>query len=267
MIRKLLQSNYSANVYMIENKNNHNKHIQKQYKIYNSMNAELKALEACKSRNLDDYCVLSLYFDNNNKIIKFPYIEGGSLIDYIIKKESLFRNTSNRIFYKFKINIINRLCNILYALHENHIYHGDFRLENLVFENFAIEDEAIVGTDTIKCIDFGQSKVDLQENEIIQDKSCLGSYISHADEKFNGNHCYFYDRFELGITCLFILTGSGLGDNTSALLMKGQIEQAVDFYLQNDFDDNVKLLCVYLLCEEYSWHHIFDKLADIYNSF
>lgn len=113
-----------------------------------------------------------------NGYIGIEYVEGGDLR----------RGICSKLSRKENIQVAINLCKGLRFLHENHIVHGDIKLENTL----------CTSQDSIKLIDFGFSRILNKDEECVSGRFGTLKYISW-ETVVDAVVCFSSDIWSLGV--------------------------------------------------------------------
>ncbi len=118
-----------------------------------------------------------------------PYIEGGTLRDYLFKRERLTLEEAG--------SILEQIASALQHAHQHGVVHRDVKPSNILLrpDGYAY------------LVDFGLAKAKMEAEALTHDGAMIGTPEYMAPEQSNGKHDYRSDIYSLGVILYQMLTG------------------------------------------------------------
>ncbi len=118
-----------------------------------------------------------------------PYIEGGTLRDYLLKRERLTLEEAG--------SILEQIASALQHAHQHGVVHRDVKPSNILFrpDGYAY------------LVDFGLAKAKMEAEALTHDGAMIGTPEYMAPEQSNGKNDYRSDIYSLGVILYQMLTG------------------------------------------------------------
>ncbi len=118
-----------------------------------------------------------------------PYVEGGTLRDYLIKRERLTLEEAG--------SFLEQIASALQYAHDNNVIHRDVKPSNILLR---LDGHAYL-------VDFGLAKAKMKAESLTHPGSMVGTPEYMAPEQSNGLNDYRSDIYSLGIILYQMLTG------------------------------------------------------------
>uniref|UniRef100_A0A8R7NV30 Protein kinase domain-containing protein n=1 Tax=Triticum urartu TaxID=4572 RepID=A0A8R7NV30_TRIUA len=132
--------------------------------------------------------------DVEERLLCFEYLPNGSLYEYIT-------DTSHKLQWRDRFQIITGMCQGLHHLHQNNIVHLDLKPANILLDANLVP----------KIADFGLSRCfkEMQSKVLTMKGGTIGymapEFFDHTEIRYR--HSYRLDIYSLGVIIIEILTG------------------------------------------------------------
>ena len=118
-----------------------------------------------------------------------PYIEGGTLRDYLLRRE--------RLTLEEAASFLDQIASALQYAHDHDVVHRDVKPSNILLR---LDGHAYL-------VDFGLAKAKMEAESLTHAGAMVGTPEYMAPEQSNGLHDYRSDIYSLGIVLYQMLTG------------------------------------------------------------
>ena len=118
-----------------------------------------------------------------------PYIEGGTLRDYLVKRERLTLEEAG--------SFLNQIASALQYAHDHGVVHRDVKPSNILLR---LDGHAYL-------VDFGLAKAKIEAESLTHAGAMVGTPEYMAPEQSNGFHEYRSDIYSLGVVLYQMLSG------------------------------------------------------------
>ena len=118
-----------------------------------------------------------------------PYIEGGTLRDYLLRRERLTLEEAG--------SFLNQIASALQYAHDHGVVHRDVKPSNILLR---LDGHAYL-------VDFGLAKAKMEAESLTHAGAMVGTPEYMAPEQSNGLHDYRSDIYSLGVVLYQMLTG------------------------------------------------------------
>ena len=118
-----------------------------------------------------------------------PYIEGGTLRDYLVRRERLTLEEAG--------SFLNQIASALQYAHDHGVVHRDVKPSNILLR---LDGHAYL-------VDFGLAKAKMEAESLTHAGAMVGTPEYMAPEQSNGLHDYRSDIYSLGVVLYQMLTG------------------------------------------------------------
>ncbi len=118
-----------------------------------------------------------------------PYIEGGTLRDYLVKREKLTLEEAG--------SFLEQIASALQYAHDHGVVHRDVKPSNILLR---LDGHAYL-------VDFGLVKAKVEAESLTHTGAMIGTPEYMAPEQSNGQHDYRSDLYALGVVLYQMLTG------------------------------------------------------------
>ena len=118
-----------------------------------------------------------------------PYIEGGTLRDYLVKREKLTLEEAG--------SFLEQIASALQYAHDHGVVHRDVKPSNILLR---LDGHAYL-------VDFGLVKAKVEAESLTHAGAMIGTPEYMAPEQSNGQHDYRSDLYALGVVLYQMLTG------------------------------------------------------------
>jgi formylglycine-generating enzyme required for sulfatase activity/tRNA A-37 threonylcarbamoyl transferase component Bud32/DNA-directed RNA polymerase subunit RPC12/RpoP len=135
---------------------------------------------------------LLAYFEQNSRLYLVQEFIAGQDLAEVVRRKGRLSETQVR-------KILTALLEILRFVHGNKVIHRDIKPENIIFRP---KDKKIF------LVDFGAAKVAAATSLEISPGTLIGDPRYIAPEQAAGKATYASDLYSLGLTCVYLLTGT-----------------------------------------------------------
>ncbi len=171
--------------------------------------------EAIKMIDINDSNVVrlySLYLDGNIKFFDMEFVDGGDLVDLMLKYRD-YKVPEEKVW-----ELIPQIAQGMQAIHETKIFHLDLKPENIL----------LTSSGRVKITDFGISETNKSSKSRIKKTEEKGTYNFASPEQLDGDEVgRESDIWSFGVTLYHILTGKTLYSGKSSSDVITQIERRV----------------------------------------